>query len=183
MGEIVSVSSSASSYIFGRSILTTRLMIPSGSGCGRRSATLNCSTIAAIGPTTIVGSERSGSRIESKERSKESRHFAYISRILCRQERRRRHVLDAHARYHSTLHCIQHRHVFGLSHWLNSISFVQQAVSRRSCRKRCVQNDVGESQTGDRYQKDPIGIDSFRAEFVTRWHALQQCSDSSMLVH
>lgn len=55
------------------------------------------------------------------------------------------------------LHCIQHRHVFRLSLWPNSISFVQQAVSMRRCRNSvCSLMPENQTRAGTENRLDSI---------------------------
>ncbi len=87
------------------SVLTLIAAAPSCEGSGRRgrSATIDRRTIASISAAAASGCQGGRGRVQSKERSKEGRRPPHSPRLLRRQERRRRHLLDAshHPQPHS----------------------------------------------------------------------------------
>lgn len=157
MGEIVSSRLEAHNHVYFQSMSASDLtpcfpfriiirMISIGPGRRRRSTTFHRCSSAPISTSSASRSQGSGSRIKSKERSQEGRHPSHSSWFLCRQERRRRHVLERKRKIPShPIACFQDF----LSPWFylnnNCTLHQQQSCSSRSdsnCYFRTVQKPI-----------------------------------------
>ena len=103
MGEIVSFKLPRA-FAHRVTALTLTAVAPSCEGSGRRGrgATIDRRALAAISAAAAPGCQGGRGRVQSKERSKEGRRPPHSPRLLRRQERRRRHILDASHRPNHT---------------------------------------------------------------------------------